>query len=123
MLSLEEAIVHAREVAKNWESQLVNCISEEGRNKCKECASEHEQLAEWLEELQELRKKPNILFLCDRCIDKCGNACLEPNYVCSHTTDISHAKNFAHVVDDNGNIDYYVESLLDTYPEVQDVNN
>lgn len=76
-----------------------------------------------IEALETLDKKPDILFLCDRCIDKCGNACLEPNYVCSHTTDISHAKNFAHVVDDNGNIDCYVESLLDTYPEVQDVNN
>lgn len=80
-------------------------------------------LQDGIEALETLDKKPNILFLCDRCIDKCGNACLEPNYVCSHTTDISHAKNFAHVVDDNGNIDCYVESLLDTYPEVQDVNN
>lgn len=50
--NLTDAISHAREVAKNWESQLVNCVSEEGRNKCKECAAEHEQLAKWLERLE-----------------------------------------------------------------------
>lgn len=36
--SLKNAINHAREVAKNWESQLVNCVSEEGRKMCKERA-------------------------------------------------------------------------------------
>lgn len=54
--NLTEAINHAREVAKNWESQLVNCVTEEGRNKCKECAAEHEKLADWLTELQKRRE-------------------------------------------------------------------
>ena len=54
--NLTDAISHARDVAKNWESQLVNCVSEEGRNKCKECAKEHEQLASWLTELKERRE-------------------------------------------------------------------
>lgn len=54
--TLEEAIEHAKEVAENWKSQLVNCVSEEGRNKCLECAKEHEQLAEWLTELKEYRE-------------------------------------------------------------------
>ncbi len=53
--NLEDAITHAREVAKNWKSQLVNCVSEEGRNKCKECASEHEQLAKWLTQLKAVK--------------------------------------------------------------------
>ena len=41
-MTLDEAIVHAREVA----AQLGCC----------ECAAEHIQLAEWLEELRELCK-------------------------------------------------------------------
>ena len=54
--NLEEAIAHAKEVAENWKSQLVNCVSDEGRNKCLECAKDHELLAEWLTELQERRE-------------------------------------------------------------------
>ena len=56
MMSLDEAIAHAREVAENWKSQQVNCVTEEGLNKCKECAEDHEQLAAWLEELAEYQK-------------------------------------------------------------------
>ena len=41
-MTLDEAIVHAREVA----TQLGYC----------KCADEHRQLAEWLEELRERRK-------------------------------------------------------------------
>lgn len=51
--NLKDAIAHAREVAENWKSQLVNCVSEEGRNSCLDSAAEHELLASWLEELQE----------------------------------------------------------------------
>lgn len=54
--NLEDAIAHAREVAENWKSQLVNCVSEEGCNKCLECAKDHEQLADWLTELEADRK-------------------------------------------------------------------
>ena len=53
--NLKDAIEHAKEVAENWKSQLVNCVSEEGRNKCIECAKEHEKLAEWLEQLQAIK--------------------------------------------------------------------
>ena len=47
MLSIDEAIAHAREVASRKFDDRVHCIS---------CAEEHEQLAEWLEELKEMRK-------------------------------------------------------------------
>lgn len=60
-MTLDEAIVHAKEVAENWKSQLVNCVSEEGRYKCQECANDHEQLAEWLAELKELRRTVSLL--------------------------------------------------------------
>ena len=43
--NLTEAIAYAKGVAKNWKSEVVNCISEEGRNTCLKRAAEHEQLA------------------------------------------------------------------------------
>ena len=47
MLSIDEKIAHAREVASRKFDDRVHCIK---------CAEEHEQLAEWLEELKELRE-------------------------------------------------------------------
>lgn len=44
-MTLEEAIIHSREVAREKRSE--GCI---------ECANEHAQLAEWLEELLITRK-------------------------------------------------------------------
>ena len=43
-MKLDEAIAHAREVASRKFDDRVHCIR---------CAEEHEQLAEWLEELKE----------------------------------------------------------------------
>ena len=45
MMTLDEAIEHAREKA----------------NGCGECAKEHQQLAEWLEELKQFRESYNDL--------------------------------------------------------------
>lgn len=59
--NIYKAINHAREVAENWRSQLVNCVSEEGRRKCQERAAEHELIADWLEELTERREVVNRL--------------------------------------------------------------
>ena len=61
MLSIDEAIAHAREVADTCEyeaSKYDMCDSYEREVAYKEgkCAEEHEQLAEWLEELKEMRK-------------------------------------------------------------------
>lgn len=59
MMTLEEAINHAREVAeKNRKCHEENTIILSNRwisSMC--CAEEHEQLAEWLEELKRLREK------------------------------------------------------------------
>ena len=46
MLSIDEAISHAREVASRKFDDRVHCIR---------CAEEHEQLAEWLEELKAIK--------------------------------------------------------------------
>lgn len=69
-MTLDEAIAHAREVAKRQRDAQIKyfgrltCDSIEKLNKCEK---EHEQLAEWLEELKELREvedkfKRNINF-------------------------------------------------------------
>ena len=45
-MTIDEAIAHAREVASRKFDDRVHCIR---------CAEEHEQLAEWLEELKQYR--------------------------------------------------------------------
>lgn len=44
-----------------------------------------------------------VLFLCDR--KACEGGCLYPN--CSHTTDITHAKNFESIRIDDKRVDYF----------------
>ena len=53
-MTLDEAIKHAREKANE---QNYYASFERGKHiqSCKKCAEEHEQLAEWLEELKEYR--------------------------------------------------------------------
>ncbi len=60
-MTLEEAIKHCEEVAEKYDTELnlINCgISNESCDNCLECAAEHRQLAEWLTELKEMRRKP-----------------------------------------------------------------
>ena len=64
-MTIDEAIAHAREVAEEQRKDNENCKykSEYGckgcadyySKPCIECSKEHDQLAEWLEELKELR--------------------------------------------------------------------
>lgn len=62
-MTIDEAIAHAREVAKEQKSKYDKCPTRTRYNcamcfhnpKCDEDAKEHDQLAEWLEELKELR--------------------------------------------------------------------
>ena len=57
-MKLDEAIVHAREVAERNRNQYKNCHSDRTdirHQTCEECAKEHDQLAEWLEELKQYR--------------------------------------------------------------------
>ena len=62
-MTIDEVIAHAREVAKEQKSKYDKCPTRTRYNcamcfhnpKCDEDAKEHEQLAEWLEELKELR--------------------------------------------------------------------
>ena len=56
MLSIDEAIAHARDVANEQKRRSGICIQNDSEcdkfSDCLKCAEEHEQLAEWLEELK-----------------------------------------------------------------------
>lgn len=53
-MKLGEAIKHARQKAK--EMRILSTANHGGVESCIKCAEEHEQLAVWLEELEERRK-------------------------------------------------------------------
>ncbi|WP_418766385.1 hypothetical protein [Longibaculum muris] len=59
-LTLEEAIVHAKEVAeKNYRGadfESIDSIDDDIKANCIKCAEEHMQLAEWLEELKSYKE-------------------------------------------------------------------
>ena len=59
MLSIDEAIAHAREVASEQKRRSGICIQNNSEcdkfSACLKCSEEHEQLAEWLEELKSYR--------------------------------------------------------------------
>ena len=64
MLSLDEAITHAMEVAEKSEEAAKTFGDKDDCNMkddCLECASEHRQLAEWLRELKKWRTVRNRL--------------------------------------------------------------
>jgi len=77
-ITLDEAILHAEEVATEQERLMSRydaasgyarsrneAIRTESAKKCEKCAAEHKQLAEWLRELQERRKEPEITYCKD----------------------------------------------------------
>lgn len=59
-LTLEEAIVHAKEVVeKNYRGadfESIDYIDDDIKTNCIKCAEEHMQLAEWLEELKSYKE-------------------------------------------------------------------
>lgn len=60
MLSIDEAIAHAKEVANEQKRRSGICVQNNSEcdkfSACLKCSEEHEQLADWLEELKEMRK-------------------------------------------------------------------
>ena len=68
-MTIDEAIAHAREVAtiqRNNDklNKTLGVISPYYKTDCIKCAEEHEQLAEWLEELKEY--KYNEYVICEK---------------------------------------------------------
>ena len=59
-MTLDEAITHAREVASEQKRRSGACVQNDSEcdkfSTCLKCAEEHEQLAEWLEELKFLKQ-------------------------------------------------------------------
>lgn len=77
MLTLEEAIKHCEEVAEENESkanrieQLHLSGNAEG---CRECASDHRQLAEWLQELKIYREHTYAEMMQDEEVNADGDS-------------------------------------------------
>ena len=73
MLSIDEAIAHAREVANTQKGKsgirLQNGLECEHFSDCLKCAEEHKQIAEWLEELKALRLLLDWAIECDFGLD------------------------------------------------------
>ena len=74
-ITLDEAIRHAMNIAEKQEELAKVCVVEQARDSCLKCANEHRQLAEWLRELQERRKQPEIIYCgeCELKIECCRN--------------------------------------------------
>ena len=68
-MTLDEAIAHAREVATEQKRRSGACVINDNEcdkfSACIKCAEEHEQLAEWLEELKAYRQQH--IALCEKC--------------------------------------------------------
>ena len=71
-MTLDEAIAHAKEVASKVRKNgnyLHFRGNERIANECEECAKEHEQLADWLTELQERREADKWISVKERTPD------------------------------------------------------
>ena len=59
MMSIDEAIAHAREVASEQKRRSGICIQNNSEcdkfSACLKCSKEHEQLAEWLEDYKRIK--------------------------------------------------------------------
>ncbi len=63
-MTIDEVIARERQLAKEQRSHI-GTWDEEYSKKCKEYAEEHEQLAEWLEELKDYRDKNKMVVRVD----------------------------------------------------------
>lgn len=68
-MTIDEAISHAREVASEQKRRSGECVQDDSEHDklstCLECAKEHEQIAEWLEELKRYRDTNSICIHLD----------------------------------------------------------
>ena len=84
-MTIDEAIAYAREKAKYKKTKYDKCPTRMRyccemcfhKPKCNEVAKEHKQLAEWLEELKELREKNETLKALYEDVRKEGNNLLK----------------------------------------------
>lgn len=67
MMTLDDAIAHAREKAEELRKEATIELNEKlgnSRADCLECANDHRQLEKWLMELKELRELVHLLLMC-----------------------------------------------------------
>ena len=65
-MTIDEAILHAEEVAESKEKQIKNGDWEKDsltERNCIKCAEEHRQLAEWLKDYKRLKEQPEITWV------------------------------------------------------------
>ena len=78
-MTIDEAIIRVREVAKEQKLRSGICTTNDNEcdkfSSCIKCAEEHEQIAEWLEELKKLRAYKEKIEM--QYLDDIGNP-LEP---------------------------------------------
>lgn len=96
-MTLDEAILHAREVAQDKIREATYNFPSlrDYYDECEQCAKEHEQLAEWLEELKAYRAIGNVYDMQN----------LKDGII--HCKDCqNHEKGFCHIREANGLILY-----------------
>lgn len=87
-MTLDEAIAHARDVASEQRMRSGVCTQNgtecDKFSACLQCAEEHEQLAEWLEELQQYREIGTVVE-CREAVEKrkaISREIIEGKYFC-----------------------------------------
>ena len=72
-MTLDEAIKHCLDIADGQDKCADISVSEDAKERIRECANDHRQLAAWLTELKDLRAENKVLISeCDRLIKEKG---------------------------------------------------
>lgn len=74
-MTLEEAIKSNEDLEQSYRYRMHHLPNGEGRKICLQIATNYHQQAEWLRELQERRKQPEIIYCgeCELKIECCRN--------------------------------------------------
>lgn len=86
-MTIDEAIKHAKDVARE-EKYYAQFEENTLRSKCIKCAEEHEQLAEWLEELKCYRNNNDFSEYADRLYKVAYNKAIDDfaDKICTYGT-------------------------------------
>ena len=110
-MTIDEAITHAREVAiiHSNNDKLNKTLGDNSpyyNTDCLKCAEEHEQLAEWLEELKTTRIA----------LEK-ANGCLEANWKLGYQKAIEDFVDYAGDILSTSDRDFYCSGVIDEIAE------
>ena len=110
MLSIDEAIAHAREVANTQRGKSGICLQNglecEHFSDCLKCAEEHEQLAEWLEELKMYRESSYgelYSMVYNKAIDDCKELTFREVVYCDSLNDRTEFRELAEQLKERNN--------------------